>query len=168
MIIVHGVYHFRPRRVGFRNDYCLWCRRERRSILVRTFDAWHILWIPILPLGLLKRWYCTVCGREPHVLPGPRRSLQRAGLLALLMISILVWKVPAEPDDVLALWAFRVGAPVGAVLVLRHLLRTPKDPSLNQLLADIVPANDITCLFCATPLIAGSRWSCPNCCAVRY
>ena len=168
MIILHGVYHFRPRRVGFRNDYCLSCQAERRSVLIRTFDAGHLFYLPLLPLGFWKRWWCTVCGREPHVRPGTRRSFKWAGLVALMVMAILMWMAPAEPDDLLILWAFRIAASLGAALVLRHILHTPKDAPLKQLLTTVVPAADTTCPFCGTPLLAGSRWSCPGCRAVRY
>jgi len=34
-----------------------------------------------------------------------------------------------EPDAVAAFWIGRIAAPVGAALLLRHLLRTPQEPS---------------------------------------
>ena len=56
MVIIHGVYHWSPKQVEFRNDYCLSCSAQRRAIRVRTFDVAHLFWIPILPLGFWKRW----------------------------------------------------------------------------------------------------------------
>ena len=74
MLIIHGVYHLWPKRVGFRNDYCLGCDKPRRSFAVRTFDVGHLFWIPILPVGLWKHWKCSECGRDPHVHVRTRRS----------------------------------------------------------------------------------------------
>jgi hypothetical protein len=48
------------------------------------------------------------------------------------------------------------------------LLRTPRDPSLKEKLAAILPAADNTCPFCvAQLLIVGSQCSCPICGVVR-
>ena len=52
MILIHGVYHWRPTPVAFRNDYCIPCRAERTSIQVRTIDVLHLFWVPLLPLGV--------------------------------------------------------------------------------------------------------------------
>ena len=169
MILIHGAYHFWPKRVGFRNDYCLGCQGPRRAIALRTFDVGHIYWIPILPVGFWKHWKCTVCGRDPHVNVKTRRSFKWAGLACLIIISLVFWMAPAESDRVFH-WAFRIVPLVLALPLLRHLLRTPAEPSLKERLRMIEPATDSVCPFCATPLLAetNGRWRCPGCDAVRY
>ena len=169
MFIVHGAYHFRPKPVAFRNDYCLSCQSPRRSIAIRTFDVGHIFWIPILPVGFWKHWKCIACGNDPHVNPKTRRSFIWAGVLCLIAVSVILW---AAPDLELGVtgWLLRIAAPAAAIWVLVRLLSSPKQPSLRERLAAIPPAADAICPFCATPLICGSgtRWSCPACSAVRY
>jgi len=169
MFIVTGAYHFWPKRVAFRNDYCLTCHAPRRSTAVRTVDVGHIFWIPILPVGLWKHWKCDVCGQDPHVNPKTRRSFKWAGLVCLIFFSLVFWMQPIESDFALS-WFFRIAASTGAILLLLHLLRTPSEPSLKQRLATIPHAADVVCPFCQTPLVAGTsaRWSCPACGAVRY
>ena len=56
MLLVNGLYHFRPTRVAFRNDFCMSCHLPRRSVQIRTFDVWHLFRIPILPLGFPRRY----------------------------------------------------------------------------------------------------------------
>ena len=51
MFVIHGAYHFWPKRVAFRNDYCFTCGQACRAVAIRTFDVGHIFWIPILPVG---------------------------------------------------------------------------------------------------------------------
>jgi len=166
MFIIHGVYHWWPKRVAFRNDYCLTCGEQRRSVCIRTFDAGHVFWIPILPVGFWKHWFCVVCGKDPHVFPRTRRSFKWAGLIVLIFFTLLSWAAPLTQDFVFG-WIFRLGSPLAAVLLLVHLLRTDKDPSLRSRLAIIQPAKDMVCPFCGTPLIGGTRWSCPVCGIVR-
>ena len=168
MLITFGVYRFRPKRVAFRNDYCLSCRQARRSVQIRSFDAVNILWIPIIPLGFQKRWICTACGRRPDASVKTRRPLIWAGMFVLVALSMISWGAPVDPAFVVGTWAVRVGGPLGAIFVLVHLLRTPKDPSRKERLKTISPAADTTCPFCgAHLLILGSQCSCPACGVVR-
>ena len=169
MFIVHGAYHFWPKRVAFRDDYCLGCAGQRRSIAVRSFDVGHIFWIPILPVGFWKHWKCTACGHDPHINPKTRRSFEWAGLLCLIAVSVILWETPDLENGVTA-WILRMAAPAAAIWLLAHLLRSPKEPSLRERLASIPPATDAICPFCSTPLLCGSgtRWSCPSCNAARY
>jgi hypothetical protein len=168
MFIIHGAYHFRPKPVAFRDDYCLSCQAPRRAIAIQTFDVGHIFWIPVLPVGRWKHWKCIACRKDPHVNPKTRRSLLWAGLLCLIAVSVILWGSPDfEPGA--TVWILRISGPAAAIWLLSHLLRTPKGPTLRERLAAIPPAADAICPFCATPLICGSaRWSCPACKAVRY
>lgn len=168
MLIIHGIYRFRPKRVAFRNDWCLSCGAPCRSVQTRSFDAWHIFWLPLLPLGFRKRWHCTNCGRQPHIYPGTRRGFKWAGLVVLIVFSAAFWAMPLSPDILILGWVIRIGAPLGAILTLIHLLHTPKDPSLTEKLAAVVPASDTSCPFCDSPLLQlSSQCSCPNCGVVR-
>ena len=168
MFILHGVYHWRPKRVAFRNDYCLTCGLERRSVCIRTFDVGHIFWVPVLPVGFWKHWFCTVCGKDPHVFPRTRRSFKWVGLIVLVLVAVLFWAAPVIPDFVVGSWIFRLAAPVAAVLLLFRLLLTDKDPSLKKKLAAVPPASELVCPFCSTPMVGGAHWSCPACGVARY
>ena len=170
MLIIRGSYRFWPNLVAFRNDYCLRCQAPRRSIAIRTFDIGHLYWIPILPVGFWKRWKCEVCGQAPHAHPKVRRFFKWVGLVFSIALSLLMWTVPVDTNFGVLGWFLRVAAPAGGILLLFDLLRSPKEPSLRRNLATIAPATDTVCPFCATPLFAGSgtRWSCPQCGAVRY
>jgi ribosomal protein L37AE/L43A len=170
MLIIHGAYHFWPKRVAFRNDYCLSCKAPRRSIAVRTFDVGHIFWVPILPVGFWRHWQCSVCGRKPHVARWSVRSLKWVALACLIGVSAIFWAVPeANTGSALIGWLFRLAAPAGAIVLLVHLLRS-RGSSLRKRLAAIPAAAETTCPFCETPLVVGTgtRWSCPACGVVRY
>lgn len=167
MLLIHGVYHFRSQRLAFRNDYCLFCKEPRRAVQTRTFDVWHFFWIPLLPLGFWKRWFCTVCGRQPHVATGTRRSFKWAGLVVLVVFSIMFWAAPVMPDFRLGSWLFRIGAPLGAIILLLHLIYTPKETPLKERLGTVHAATDTLCPFCGTQLIVGPLCSCPVCGIVR-
>jgi len=168
LLIVYGVYHFRPKRVAFRNDYCLSCAQPRRSVQIRTFDVCHIFWIPFLPLGFIRRWRCTACNRAPHVHPGTRRGFKWAGLVILLIFAVGFWLVPLTPDILIVGWIIRVGATVGATLTLAHLLRTPADQTLKERLAAVPPASDTVCPFCGSALLVlSSQCCCPACGVLR-
>ena len=168
MIVFHGIYQFGPKRIAFRNYYCLSCGQPCRSVQIRTFDALHLFWIPLLPLGFYKRWRCTTCGRLPHVHPGTRRGFKWAGLVVLLVVAASFWAVDLPSDALIFGWVVRAAAPLGAILTLIHLLRSPKDSSLKEKLAAIAPASDTACPFCGSALLSlASQCYCPTCDIVR-
>jgi hypothetical protein len=168
MLLIHGVYRWWPKRLAFRNDYCLSCEQPRRSVQIRTFDVWHIYWIPILPVGFWKRWFCTTCGRQPHASRKTRRPFKWAGLFVLLFFSAISWAVPLTPDTATWIWILRIGSPAGAVWLVFHLRKTPKDPSLKEKLATVPPTSDTVCPFCGSQLLMlASKCSCPVCGLVR-
>jgi hypothetical protein len=171
MFLIRGVYHFWPKRVGFRNDYCRSCEGPRRAIATRSFDVGHVFFVPILPVGFWKRWSCTQCRRNPHAPAKTRRVFKWIGLVCLILLAIMFWTATDDPEFSLIAWALRILPAGGAIALLINLLVTPKDPRLRELLAAIPPASDSACPFCATPLMAGGdggHWSCPSCGAVRY
>jgi hypothetical protein len=172
MFIIHGVYRWWPKRVAFRNDYCRSCEAPRRAIATRTFDVGHIFWVPLIPVGFWKHWSCATCRRDPHAATKTRRIFKWIGLVCLILLAIMFWTLP-DPDIGVAgvAWALRILSTGGAIALLIHLIVTPKDAKLRDLLTAIPPASDSICPFCATPLMAGidgGRWTCPNCGAVRY
>ena len=125
MIVVYGEYHWWPKRIAFRNDYCLSCAAERRSIRIRAFLVLHVFGIPILPAGFYKNWRCSVCSRDPHMNPKPSRLFKWLGLYTLIVFALMLWAVPdLVPGSRLVL----IGSLMGATLMFLHLLLTRKDP----------------------------------------
>ena len=169
MLIVRGAYHFWPKRVAFRNDYCVRCDAPRRSVATRSFDVGHIFGIPILPVGFWRHWTCSVCGRKPHA-RSKLRPLMWSGLYLLIAISVIFWAVPLDPAFAVGSWICRVAAPAAAMVLAVRLLRDLRRPSLRKRRAAITPADDTVCPFCAAGLVAGTgtRWSCSECGVVRY
>jgi len=170
MLVIRGAYHFRPKRVAFRDDYCLSCGAPCRSIAFRTFDVGHVYWIPILPVGYWRHWVCSTCGRKPHKNPKMRRYFRWTALGSLVGASISLWALPVDSSFAIVSWVARFAAPAGAIFLSIRLLGVSRDLSLRKKLKSIPPTSDTVCPFCAVRLIAGtsSRFSCPACQIVRY
>ena len=164
MLIVYGAYHWRPKRVAFRSDYCLSCAAPRRAVRIRTFDVGHIFWIPILPVGFWQRWLCGVCGKNPHQNLKTRPQFKWAGLIVLLVLSGIFWASPPEsPRDMAFWWGMRIVPLAAALALFIHIRRSPVEPTLKERLASIPPATDSNCPFCATTLMIGAHSYCPAC-----
>ncbi len=167
MIVLHGIYKFWRKRVAFRNDYCLSCAQPRRAVQIRSFNVWHLFWVPLLPLGFSKPWLCATCGNDPHY-GGTSRIFKWLGLFVLLFFGVFGWAAPSEPDAAVMLWIFRIGGPIGAILTLWHLIHTRASPTLAMQLAAIPPAADTVCPFCGTGLLVlGTQCCCPACGVAR-
>jgi hypothetical protein len=110
-MLIEGVYHWRPKPVAFRNDYCIPCATERVAIQVRTIDVWHVFWIPLVPLGAYRRWWCLECGRRPDLSRTARRSIKILLAVVLAGLASLTWFAPARASDkdaLITVWAMRL------------------------------------------------------------
>jgi hypothetical protein len=170
VFLIHGVYGFRPRRVAFRNDFCVQCNAARTAIRVRTFDVMHVFWVPLVPLGFFKRWLCAVCGRRPDGSRIARRVLKVAALMALAAMAVFVWgaAVPnVDPFQVTVVWAVRIATTLALAVTIWSLKEGSRDAARRQYLAALPPNNAVECPVCRARLIPGDPWRCPQCDIVR-
>jgi hypothetical protein len=172
MLIVHGIYRFSKKFTAFRNDFCANCGLPCGAVQIRTFDVHHIFWLPLIPVGFKKRWYCTRCDQQSDVYAGTRRPFKWIGLFLLLLLSPLLWFLPLEGEQdrgfVIFIRVLRFGAPFAAILTAWHLRRTRNERSRQDWLSHVPPADDANCPFCQTPLmVLSGQGSCPSCGALR-
>ncbi|MBZ5508588.1 MAG: hypothetical protein LAO78_24275 [Acidobacteriia bacterium] len=161
MFILHGLYSFGRKIVAYRNDFCLSCAAPRRAFRVRTFDVVHIFYVPLIPLGFLRRWHCSVCGRDPHAHPGTRKGFKWAGVVVLALFAVFSWALP--PEDDAWVWPMRVGLPIAFAAALWHTLKSKPDVRLKDKLREVQPADESVCPLCGYPLVIGSGWHCSGC-----
>src|SRR5690349_18590252 len=96
MLILFGSYRYGRRRVAFRDDFCLTCDRECVSQCVRSLKVAHLFFVPLVPMGLWREWFCLSCGRDPHTRVRPSRTLLMLGVPCLLLASLAAWAMPIE------------------------------------------------------------------------
>lgn len=164
MLIIHGTYHWKPRRIAFRNDYCRKCEAERLSVLVRTIDVFHVFWIPILPLGVWSRWFCTRCTGRPHQSARTRRGFKIAGAVVIALMSVAVWMPLAEAgDDMAIIWFLRFGLPLATALAIRSAVRHRPEPDFKRRLEQVRPYEGWQCPLCGGQLFNLPKWHCLSC-----
>jgi hypothetical protein len=150
MLIIHGFYSFKRKIIAFREDYCLSCNARRIAYLHRTVDVFHLFYVPILPLGVWKRWRCEQCNLDPHIPKGTRYSFKWAGVVVLAIFGGVFWFAPIEKGDELFAWSMRVGFPLAFVLSLWKTINSSPDVNLKQKLGEIRPAAQLNCPACGT------------------
>ena len=168
MIVVYGIYRFAPRRLAFRNDFCLPCESPSVAVQIRSFYVAHLYWLPLLPLGLWKKWFCSACGRDPHQPIRTRRFFKVLLVLFLVLMSIPFWVETPRDVDAPTIWAIRLvmlGAVGGAIWWATRGHRAP--PSLREGLARVTPYEARTCPLCGGQLFDNPRWHCSACGAER-
>ncbi len=164
MIVLHGLYSFRRRIVAFRNDVCLRCGVARVAYCHRTFDVYHFFFIPVLPLGFWKRWYCGRCGRNPHSAGRTRLPFKIAAAVLLGVLTIALFLEQPGPKDVAVTWFVRAFFGIPFLLSLVWLFRSKPDPRLADLLLTVQPSNATSCPTCGVVLVPGQNaWRCPRC-----
>jgi hypothetical protein len=161
-MLIHGTYHWQPTRIAFRADYCRSCQGSRLSVLIRTIDVLHIFWIPILPLGMWSRWFCTSCGQRPHQSTRTRRGFKVAGAIALALYSAVFWMSRPDADDRIV-WLLRIVFPLLTFLLIASALRQPLEPDLQAQLAGVAEFQGWICPLCGGELIKVPNLHCTRC-----
>ena len=147
MILLHGIYNFRPRRVAFRNDWCRRCRARRLAVAVRSVDVLHVFWIPLVPLGAWTRWFCSTCLNPPHAPPGTRRGIKFAGVVVLGLMSATMW-APMPDAEPWLLWTLRLATPLLTVWMLVWAIRHRPEPDFATGLAAVRDYDGTLCPVC--------------------
>ena len=166
MLIVHGRYFWRRQIVAYRNDFCLSCAAARLALKHRTFDVFHVFWVPVLPLGFRRRWHCQVCGRDPHANPRTRRSFKWLGVGVLAFFSLLGWVLPpgTARQDAAFTWLLRLGGPLATAWAVWATVKGPAEVHLADSLRLVQPDVRVNCPVCQAPLHESeSGWVCPRC-----
>lgn len=151
-MILYGLYRWFPKTVAYRADFCLACDAERLALRIRTVDFLWIFWIPVLPVGLWRRWYCSQCGNPPHRVVKTRRGFKLAAALLFLFFAAIFWISPAaelEPEISAAeVWGLRVGTLVLSIPLFWWALRSGTEPTLEQRLVTVQPLEVTECPIC--------------------
>jgi hypothetical protein len=164
MVVIHGIYHWRPRRVAFRNDYCRACKAQTVSVLIRTVDVFHLFWIPVLPVGIWSRWFCKRCGGRPHQAVTTRRGFKIAGAVVLILMSLGVWiPLPPATEGIEMIWALRFAFPLALAFTFVSIFRHKPEPSLQKRLAAVPPFEGWSCPICGGQLYGAPSHICLTC-----
>ncbi len=163
MVLIHGVYNFRPRRVAFRNDWCRRCRTVRLAVAVRSIDVLHVFWIPLVPIGAWTRWFCSTCLAQPHAPPGTRRGIKFAGVVVLGLMSTAMWASMPEAEPWL-LWLLRLGLPAVTLWMLLWAIRHRPEPDFSTALAAVHDYQGERCPVCGEgEFYSVEGWRCRVC-----
>lgn len=157
LLITYGVYRFAPRRVAYRQDYCLVCEAERVSVRIRSFFVGHVYGIPLLPVGFFRQWRCASCGNDPARRARTSRSqvVELAvvvGLLAAILMAMSVVVGHAHHPDVgllgvaLGTWAL-----TGMLAFVARRMRPDVDRKAR--LTTLRQASTLNCPFCQGGLV---------------
>ena len=158
-MIIFGLYTFSPRVIAFRRDYCRRCSSPSISYAQRTFDAGHLFWIPLLPLGFRTRWFCRTCNHKPHEPPtSPRRTRLLVAAFVFLISSIL-WLsalnteviTPGELPNDTYLLPVAVLSSVAFILSIWWLWNA-SDDKFSGVLGSIKPYDAASCPLCSGKL----------------
>jgi hypothetical protein len=164
MLVIHGIYHWRPKRIAFRNDYCRACKAQTVSVLIRTLDVLHLFWIPILPLGAWSRWFCMRCNSRPHHAVVTRRGFKIAGAGALALMTLGVWvPLPPDADGMWIIWLLRFGLLVALAFTIRSIFTHRPEAKLRELLATVPPFEGRSCPLCGGELLGTPDLVCLTC-----
>jgi hypothetical protein len=164
VLIIHGVYRWLPKRTAFRRDYCRRCESGTLSVLVRTFNVFHVFWLPLLPLGVWGRWLCVRCGTNPHAATVTRLGFKVALVLLLVLFNAAAWLTPTGTASIAEIWLTRAVASVLLLLAIRWVVRHRPEPAFESRLADVPPFDSWECPLCGGQLLqVPPLVQCPSC-----
>jgi hypothetical protein len=163
-LALEGVRSYRRSVVAYRNDFCVSCNVLRRALQVRSFKAYQLYSIPIIPLGFWRDWECSECGRDPHAYPGSPQNIKwMAVFLAGLFAITGVIASFDQQDSAVTVGLMRFGLPALFLVVLWFVLKNRPDRALRQKLQNVEPDTADSCALCRGTLTLGPGWRCSNC-----
>jgi len=163
-MVIFGMYKFAPTLVAYRADYCLTCKEFTVSEHIRSFYVGYLYWIPLLPLGFWKQWFCAECSYQPHVRTETGRGmLILGGLLALLFAAVYWDTIPGTFGNPILNWFMRIAMPVAAVIAFKTAARRGNTPELEEKLRRLPEFKDGNCLYCTEQLVRDPKTRCLNC-----
>jgi len=158
---LEGVHSYKPRIVAYRNDSCVSCDGPRRAHQVRSFKAFQVYYIPVVPLGFWREWQCSECGKDPHVYS--RRLRHTRWVIVLLTGFFAIAGVVASFDEqgsIAITWLMRLGFPAVFFTALWFAFRKKPDRALREKLREVSQDLDNTCALCSGALIQDHGWRC--------
>jgi hypothetical protein len=165
MFIIHGIYRFAPRLVGYRNDWCNHCERPVLAQQWRSFYVGHAFWIPIVPLGFYKAWRCKECDKDPRKRVRTAVGFIVAGLVASSAIFALMLLAPYSGEDAAMFWGMRAVFGIIAVFFAWWLkTRLDELPAAKN----VEPLRNDRCLVCDGRMTDHPRWHCVECGVARF
>lgn len=165
---LEGIGSYKSQIVAYRNDFCIACDAPRRSHQIRSFKAYHLYYIPVIPLGVWREWQCSTCARDPHRYPGTsKRAFWAVVLLSGFFAMAGVIASFDQQDSAVIVWLLRLGLPAVFFILLWLALRNKPDRFLRKKLATVMPDEHDHCALCGNPLILENGWRCGRCGAQR-
>jgi len=163
MFVVYGIRSVWRRPVAFRNDYCLSCSSPRVSLLVRQFWYFHLFWIPLLPFGLYRTWYCGTCGQRPHARTRTSSGVLRLAIVAtLVIVALFLWDSDTgDADPLMTVW--RISALLAIPPAVVFWLKAPPDNELSTQLQAVRPSEVLECPVCRGAVQPHRPFVCTGC-----
>lgn len=160
-MILHGICHFGNKRVACRNDYCTVCEAPTFAEGRRSLVMLHVFFVPLIPLGLKVRWFCTACRQETDVKRPSRTGMLIAGILFgffMMFVGVMTLILNQEPKG----WAV-IGMGLVTAGALIWLKQRQDYHAYEIAKRDIVPLSTDFCPYCRDPLLAGTTPRCYSC-----
>jgi hypothetical protein len=160
--MVHGTYKFGYKRVACRNAYCVTCGKPRFAECFRSWLFMHVLFIPVLPLGTLKRWFCSVCRNEVEAGRPQRPFILLAGVVTccvMVLVGVMMWLNGVGRD-------FSVGFIfIWGVLAVTFATQRKKQAYRDYIasVVNVEPLGRDQCPYCHSPLFAKQVPHCDRC-----
>jgi hypothetical protein len=174
MFIIYGVYKWGKKSIGYKKDFCGRCKSVTVWHRIRFFPVIHIIFIPLIPLGIFKTWTCSTCRQNPR-----GTSIVFAyilGVFAILLIfhSLLMFYsgIVDSDSDILSVGVVLLCISIVVIALMIYTIRSAK--RYNRLRKGMLEGHESLlnspCLYCNGQIkISGRQYpSCVNCGAILY
>jgi hypothetical protein len=162
MVLLNGLYRFGKRRSACKNAYCTHCQEATFVEGFRSFHCIHVYFIPLIPLGFMTDWRCTVCGNDPAGKRPMAGALAIAGLGAGVLGLAITFLIPYDPTEPATKWWMGgiFGLLTGGMTFI--LLKGNRSEYL-KLKEAVRPLDHDFCPYCNTPTFQRKPIRCEEC-----
>ena len=161
MFHIHGTYHIGHKLTACRNDYCTNCQRATFTEGYRTFSVFHYWYIPLLPLGFHRRWFCIMCGKDPEEKRPDNPAILTAGMGAGLMFTFIGIMVALDGKFSESWPIIVMGVVMFTVLFFAKRQRSQKLYLAGK--RTVPPLSADSCPYCQQALTPSTKPTCHAC-----
>lgn len=157
-----GFYYVGKDRVACQNRFCATCNTQQLFFGYRSFAILHHYFIPIAPVGIVRRWFCSECSTKFDEDRPSAPWILICGIAFCVYATVVGTKFFLQKTAPEAGLFWMVAGPAGIVWFTIKIRRENHRAYIERS-QQVIGLTRTTCPVCQGPILPGTRPRCHSC-----